>query len=481
MFELSLRPPDLTAAGQRFTNSWLQHWLVAPHQLKSGARMPAVLGNGDTAAIDAADISAFLLTRQMDAAKASSPVLKPRQATTQDGAALFESLGCIGCHHFEATNHADEWGRRSLRWAGIKYRPGALVQFLKKPNAYNAATEMPDFRLTDTEARALARFVRSKSASGLNKHLAKGNPERGGKLFARLGCQQCHSLGRSHAKNPTRAAWHDPTVDGGCLGSTARSQTSTAPDFRFSDDQRRVLQDFIRNDLSSLQLSSSSEAAGRLMQRLRCGSCHDRDGQRSHRPLVIAEFGSGRIPHALPALTWAGEKLRPAWTAAQLAGSLSYKSRPWLTARMPAFPAYAQVLAQGLAAEHGVDPHRQQPPKVDTALVAIGDQLTRQTALDCRQCHGVGDQLPRGDKNTQIHRGINFSHIRDRLRRPAYDRLMLDPPRFDINNRMVKLSANGMSTKLRGYFDADARQQFGAVWHYIQSLPSKPKTKPIQP
>jgi cytochrome c553 len=475
MLELSLRPPDLSTAGHRFTNAWLQRWLVAPRRIQAHTRMPAVLGQSGDAARDAADISAFLIAQQDARVKPLGSSAKQRQTGRLDGAALFESLGCIACHHFEAVGHMDEWGRRSLRLAGTKYRTGALARFLKKPAAHNAASEMPDFRLSDPEAAALAEFVRSKSPPTGSGGVRVGNAARGGKLFERTGCNQCHSLGKSSIKGPTRVAWSATASNDGCLTSATRSVKSTAPDFGFSDDHIRVLQDFIRKDLHSLQRSSRSETSARLVQRLRCGSCHDRDGQRSHRPLVIAEVGSGRVPQPLPALTWAGEKLRPAWTESLLAGKLAYKSRPWLAARMPAFPAYAQALALGLAAEHGVDPQPIPRLKFDAGLAVIGEELTRQTALDCRQCHAIGDQRPRGDKNTKIHQGINFSHIRDRLRREAYDRLMLDPPRYDINNRMVKISANGLSTKLRGYFDADARQQFGAVWHYIQSLPAEPE------
>jgi hypothetical protein len=50
---------------------------------------------------------------------------------------------------------------------------------------------------------------------------------------------------------------------------------------------------------------------------------------------------------------------------------------------------------------------------------------------------------------------------------------MLEPPRYDINTKMIKLSENGLSTKLKDYFDADAQQQFDAVWNYIQSLPDE--------
>ena len=81
--------------------------------------------------------------------------------------------------------------------------------------------------------------------------------------------------------------------------------------------------------------------------------------------------------------------------------------------------------------------------------------------------------MPRGDKNTKIALGINFTYIRDRLRRDAYHRFMIDPPRYDINTKMIKLSENGLSTKITEYFDADAQQQFDAMWNYIQSLAAK--------
>ena len=48
-----------------------------------------------------------------------------------------------------------------------------------------------------------------------------------------------------------------------------------------------------------------------------------------------------------PPLTWAGEKLKPEWTAAFLAGQVKYKPRPWLRSRMPAFPARAGLLWHG--------------------------------------------------------------------------------------------------------------------------------------
>ncbi len=211
--------------------------------------------------------------------------------------------------------------------------------------------------------------------------------------------------------------------------------------------------------------------SGRLFSRLRCASCHDRDDVRSHRTLVVAEEGGGRIPDVIPSLTWAGEKLKSGWMHDMLAGKAKEKSRPWIEAQMPAFEFYARPLAEGFAAQHAAvaeddfhaDPH----------LAEIGRQLSLQTGLDCRQCHAIGDQQPRGDEKTAVALGINFYQIRDRMRRSAYTRFMIDPPRYDSKTRMIRLSEDGLTTQLKGFFDSDARRQFDALWHYIQSLPAE--------
>mgnify|MGYP004323712991 FL=1 len=165
-------------------------------------------------------------------------------------------------------------------------------------------------------------------------------------------------------------------------------------------------------------------------------------------------------------------RLRAGFGEQLLAGTLSYKSRPWINDRMPAFPRYAKVLAEGMASEHGLNPHERMEFTPIAEMRDVGEKLTLQTGLDCRQCHGIGNLQPRGDKNTKISEGINFTYIRDRLRRESYQRFMFDPPRFDMNTNMIKLSANGITTKVKQYYDADAHKQFEALWHYIHSLPA---------
>ena len=52
---------------------------------------------------------------------------------------------------------------------------------------------------------------------------------------------------------------------------------------------------------------------------------------------------------------------------------------------------------------------------------------------------------------------------------------MLNPSRYDANTKMIRLSENGLTTKLKAVFDADAERQFDAIWHYLQGLPAYPE------
>lgn len=92
--------------------------------------------------------------------------------------------------------------------------------------------------------------------------------------------------------------------------------------------------------------------------------------------------------------------------------------------------------------------------------------------LDCRQCHPIGSLPPTGDKNTLLAPGINFALTRERIRYDFYRRFTLDPPRYDVSTRMPKLAAEGRTTKVKDILDGDARQQFEAVWHYLQTVPN---------
>lgn len=465
--------PDLENAGDRFQPSWMARWILHPHELQHETRMPQVL-NPDRPENrqNAADIAAWLATITSTPQPPWSP---PGEEQIAAGEKLFEMQGCYTCHHFSEGATADEFGRRSLAAISQKWTPAGLKRFLADPTAHFPLTRMPKFSFDETEINGLAAYLQSRSASQTEApipELAHASPKRGQELFLNSGCVQCHSIDKTAPGiQAQRFSPFPGSLQGGCLND-GRLPTATTPDFALNSEDRAALTRFLASgEFHSLKTVSVAEMGAMRMSELRCAACHTRDGAASPRAAIaIEEFDTGLLPESLPVLTWTGEKLHSAWIARFLKGEVPHKPRPWLSARMPAFPAFAEELAAGLAAEHGMEtgtvPHAFRPE-----LARIGNELSlRNTGLDCRQCHAVGKEQPSGDHNTQIALGINFELIRDRLRPEFFRRFILDPPRYEVNTKMPKLAADGMSTKIHTHFDGDARQQFDALWNYIQSL-----------
>jgi hypothetical protein len=161
--------------------------------------------------------------------------------------------------------------------------------------------------------------------------------------------------------------------------------------------------------------------------------------------------------------------------AEQIAGQLAYRARPWLKARMPAFGPYGESLATGLASNHGLG-HESLVNDIWTAQrrasAKLGERLTeREGGLDCRLCHALGGEDLRLDNRAQ---GIGLSLISQRLRPEYYERWMHDPLRIDPQTAMPRFSADGVTTKVTEVLDGDARQQFQAIWEYLEQLGEQP-------
>ncbi|QDT89516.1 ThuA domain-containing protein [Gimesia algae] len=487
MPELSQSAPDLKNIGTRVTKRWLFHWLLNPHNLRAHSNMPSLLGDpAEKLTIQkAADLTAWFVSQ------AQKPVIDypETQYDTAEtdpekllsaGAKSYEVLGCINCHHFSVSEEPDEYQRHSLALIKRKFTISQLVRFLKSPHEHYLWSRMPDFKLSNREAAGLAAYLIENSKGKIPKAMIPpaGSANRGKTLFDILRCVQCHSSPHEPPLGATEFQAVPISVQSltvGCLAETDQRPAS-APTFSFGPEQRSAIQAVLKTESDSLFRRSDTETAARWFHQLNCSACHTRDSASSPRALIVVEEGeSGLPPEPLPSLTWAGEKLKPHWSQNFIGGQLPWRPRPWLKSRMPAFPAHAALLARGMAAEHGMRNHTS--PKNSSSehtqpeiQIQLGNQLTAKSALDCRQCHGVGDSLPTGDEKTKIAPGINFVHIRERLNDDYYRRFILDPPRFDISSKMPRLSADGKTTKITHILDGDAPLQFQAIWRYIQSL-----------
>ncbi len=476
MPELHAESSDLTGVGSRLHGDWIAKWVLNPKQMRSDARMPRLfpLTPTDEHRQQASDLAAYLTSLTETRAPSANG---GRQPTVRLGRTLWEDLGCIGCHRLKPTIDEPPDGRTSLHFVQDKFLPGELTGFLRQPQRHFAWTRMPDFGLSDHEAASLAHLL-AEPADGASSSPAIrpiGDVARGQKLFASLGCRQCHRVSRDEPlPKPHLPSVFGKTIARGCLAGQDQSHVSQSPNYRLKPAEQSALLILLRSDEKTLATDTPANVSRRFVADLQCAVCHPRDGRRNSLSEILADEGeSGLPPEVVPNLTWVGEKLHSAWIQSLLAGQIAERPRPWMKLRMPSFPARARLLADGLAREHGLSSESLPRPSIQPDLVEIGEVLaTRTGLLDCRQCHAIGPLPPTGDKNTLLAPGINFALTRERVRHDFYRRFTLDPPRYDVNTRMPKLVIDGRTTKVKNVFDGDARQQFEAVWHYLQTVPS---------
>jgi type 1 glutamine amidotransferase/cytochrome c551/c552 len=469
MPELSKEGPALDYLGTRLRADWIAAWIADPRRVEPKATMPRLF-TADSAVDrqEIADLVAYLHAHKAEPSTLATPPVAD-EAVIDAGEIHFERLGCIACHTLAPSKEPDEHGRRTLSLVSVKFAPGALEEFLRKPHARYAWSRMPDFNLSQQEVAELAAFLQARTAGKLEVDpLATGDPARGQIAFGERGCRQCHNdplvpprplpINGLFAKSGHRL---------GCLAATS-SERGRAPDFELEQDDRLALAALLAGDGKSLLVDTPVEASTRLVKSFGCAACHAIDARPAQFPKIFTdESVTGLPPDHFPSLTFAGEKLKAEWMRAFFAGQLEDRPRPWLAARMPAFPVAATALAEGLAAEHGVGPHEQRSTP-DAALAEIGLQLTQpRGGLDCRQCHGLERLTARQPNDGQ---GISFLHVAQRIRRPYYRRWMLDPLRIDPGTKMPRLSPDGQRTAVKHILDGSADRQFEALWNYLESV-----------
>jgi mono/diheme cytochrome c family protein len=469
MPELGRDSPSLTNVGRRFGRQWLYQWIERPHAMRNQITMPQVISESADAA-EIADLVAYLetLRTQGNSAIASEP--RDEDELIEQGLVLYEDLGCIGCHHFEEPDSEDPYDRISLRFIADKYQEGYLLQFLLRPHAHYAWRKMPDFQLTDDEARSIAAYVRDYASPLPTREFDDGSAGRGKQIFEDRGCAACHAVDDTPLEwevelRPVFASAHR---NKGCLAQED-VQRATAPQFQLTREAREALQAFVQTDGESLNYRHMSAAAERHFEQLGCATCHRRDAAAPTLPIALLEEGEqGHPPELLPPLTWTGEKLFTPWIMKLLRGELKKKSRPWLKGRMPAFPAYAEVLAHGIVEQHAIEAKQMESVVANPDLIRVGEKLiSKDEGFHCLQCHAVPGKNPEAAFESQ---GIDFDLIPTRVRHEYFRRWLANPPQVDPATKMPRFSPDGKTTPVTNVLDGQAARQFEALWQYIHSL-----------
>ncbi len=476
--EAAYRGPSMQSIGSRVSEKWLAQWLSSPHSVKPSTTMPAIVdGNTEQGRKDAADMAAYLASLNSK----KSTAVEVKSGDVKHGGARFHTLGCIACHSLPSELYDVKTGRMALNRVSEKYSQSALTAFLKKPDANHASIKMPDFGLSDEEARQLAAFLRSESdgKAPASKVFPKGDAVRGAELLVSQNCALCHSdLPNNNVKLPSfqsilSKSWNDH----GCVIAKTPGKT---PVLNITDDERVLLENFrshyAKEAVVTLNVSSSHDFAQRQVKALNCTACHQRDelpslleslhSQSQHLTEGVPEDDHHKIDQSRPSLTYIGEMLHSDYMQEVLDGKLKQSPRPWLSMRMPAYHSRAEILTKGLAGQHGMAPSKVDVTNLDAEKIKVGKKLVGANGgFACNICHGVGAIKPLAAFEVE---GINFDQVAHRLRPGYYHKWMENPQSITPTTKMPRYTTSNKSPF--PVYDKDAEKQFDAVMEYLKSL-----------
>jgi mono/diheme cytochrome c family protein len=411
-------PPPLTHIAEKTSREWIYAWIKNPQAYATSATMPNFLLNDQ----DAADISAFLMAQSTRSA-ASKIEIKPAAAAAPTGAdavteanTLYGASFCSSCHAVqnEAGNLVGGNFGPELTRVGNKVNPEWLRRWLNNPAAYHPDTRMPHYRMDEKQIALLSSFLLAKKDNELlaNVRLSQANADsvaRGKKLVTETGCAACHQI---NGVNPPQNFAPDLTR----VGSRALAQVVFAPGMKHNlpdyiaakiHDPRSfgpglkmpkfTLTDAQTDALATVLLSQTDRAAtypkeliisggrptnyhpggdaGKLMDDLRCLSCHAINGN-----------GGDMAPD----LTWEGSAVQRAWLEDFLKNPNTL--RPALIRRMPKFnlsPAEIKTLADYISVAYqgpGFDSQTLDTHMLNADSAARGKQLFY-SKYGCQSCH----------------------------------------------------------------------------------------------
>lgn len=372
------------------------------------------------------------------------------------GRALFDALRCASCHVPPGDPDVpDVPDRIPLLHLARTFPPDALIDYLLQPHAHFASNPMPDFHLEPEDASHLAAWL---MPNGEPSHTAPAGPDhlaRGKHLLETRGCLLCHQgPGTNRTQTPPfqdLARW-----DQACLSVTPPEQPGV-PRYALTPQNLSDLRAFLAHPGPALTHHVPSAFTHRWIDHLRCQACHTSS----------TEF---------PRLDLVGDKLRPEWTTRLLAGKVPYTPRPWLEARMPAFPAFAAPLAEGLAAIHGWPPVSPQEPPPNPSSAAIGRQLvSASNGFSCVSCHAVGSQPATAVFDAP---GVNFAHSAERLLPEFFSRWLRHPQSIEPATKMPLYFDDQGRSPLGDVLEGDGDRTIDALWHYLRLIHQLPPPEP---
>lgn len=293
--------------------------------------------------------------------------------------------------------------------------------------------------------------------------------ETGRKLFTSAGCASCHPF-QSIKTVPANALRITDLRSGrGCL---ANSVSRPAVDFHLSPQQKNAIESAIRlrqESKSTATAITDHDLVHLTLAGMNCYACHRRGnhgGPEASRDAAFqtttAEMGwEGRLP---PPLDGVGDKLSQTYLTDALAEGAN--ERPYMLTRMPGFgKGNLDRLSHSITRMDRQEPVGNQAHSsvaVQPKELLDGRKLVGATGLSCIKCHSYNN-VRGGGLGV-----IDLLAMPSRLRLDWFKRYLQDPTKYRPGTRMPNSFPNGHSAYTKLY-DGDPDKQSTAMWAYLNA------------
>jgi mono/diheme cytochrome c family protein len=444
--------PDLKAIKAKVRPEWLVAWIQDPKKFDERTLMPQFgekgkgLAEGEAVALasyltySSGDLAISPAAHEYANKHSSTP------ETVSKGKRLFESKGCLGCHD-QGPNQAA--GPRHLRLdrLGEKVTKPWVYSWIENPKAMSETTIMPRFPLSKEEISCLGDYlltlklkdVKPKRDVALENAVASSdNIDKGKSLIKKYGCYSCHNipgfernlerigpeLSDFAAKDENLLFWGNKDVvphekRNWYTWTKARLDEPKAfetdriaalmPNMHLSPEETEKMLVFLKTLSSERTIAKQHRrllkqgekdliTGHQLIDHYGCNGCHS--GYEPEKKVLAGGFHSEpqvKYGKLAPNLGPEGDRVRADWLSDFL--EAPYVMRPYLPARMPAFPFHGddkQAIVNYFRAS-AIDPA---PSGIrETAVLSAqvnperGKQLL--SKRQCVTCHMVGGkELP---------------------------------------------------------------------------------------
>lgn len=406
-----------------------------PHQLTEFGCVACHRGQGPATTVEEAHRSTLAWEQPILPAKyvesgCGECHLAPERSTPRlnYGRQLLAREGCVNCHMLrlgDGTVVTATDNPPSLEHLADKTTREWIFAWLKDPQAYSSTATMPNFGLSDDDARDISAFLiaQSQPLPGDTLQLPpskNADPTAGQSLYGESFCASCHAVQNAagnmvggdvgpeltnvgtKAKREWLAAW---VKDPGHYDPATKM-----PHYRFTDEQLAILTDFLASKtnsdlLANVHLDQATQQqidhGKRLVNEMGCASCHQINGIRKPDNFApdLSRVGSRSLAQLLflPGM----EHNLPTYIAAKIRNPRAFGANlkmPHFTLSDPQIDALTTaLLAQS-------DRQQDEPPKL---RMASHPQTNYQPAgkagkliadLRCFSCHSIngrgGDMAP---------------------------------------------------------------------------------------